>query len=795
LCNNIIKTEMWSAGKTFGRLASLILGGLLLVFSACSNGLAAATSVSDYPAPPFYPPAGHPRVYFLPKDIPLLLSNTTKAQNAKAWQAQLKNLSSGTDGRLHRPSDENQSNADSAVLAIIESYAFDYALRGNQDSGHKAIAGMQNYIKTVVFPKTDYDNAGQTVFTIGAVYDWCYPLLTAEDREAFYQAVIHFAGYMEVGWPPVKQGNVVGHGPEGQIMRDLMSAGIAMYDEHPEIYKIVAGRFFSRIVENQKFRYPAHMHAQGSHYVNYRGQWEMLATWIFGRMGLPEVLGPDQRYFMYWSLYARRPDGQMLRDGDTHINNEPLGTYYTEPARTFFLAANYFNDPYYKNEAMRELRGLAPTRPYKNQGLSPVEILVFNNPDLEPRPFDELPLTYYFPSPMGRMIARTGWEDGLKSPSVVCEMKINEWYFGNHQHFDAGAFQIYYRGTLANDSGYYQALINTPHTPQNDGGTGSSSVYDLNYNHLSIAHNVITVFDPNENRGKRANDGGQRTLHEPQEHSDLMNPANGYHIGQILGHGFGPDPKKPDYTYLKGDLAKAYSAKVKAYERSFVFLNLKQAAHPAALVVFDHVVSSDPNFRKAWVLHGLEQPEVMANHVIFKDTRPGYAGKLTLDTLLPDVSDTEITSIGGPGKEGWVNGVNYLALTRPGGNNEGGGWRIEVSPKTARTTDYFLNVLQIGDHTPDVPALPVQRIENATHAGVCVADRVVLFAKARDRLASPVAFRFNGEGRREILVADLKAGNWRIEHDGKPSGTVSVSKDDGLACFQGGAGSYHLSPE
>jgi len=565
-----------------------------------------------------------------------------------------------------------------------------------------------------------------------------------------------------------------------------------MYDEHPEIYQIVAGRFFSRMVETKKFLYSAHMHSQGSHYVNYRGQWEMLATWIFDRMGLPQVFGPDQRYFMYWSLYARRPDGQMLRDGDTHINNEPLGTYYTEPARTFFLAANYFNDPYYKNEAMRELPHLTPTRPSKNQGLSPVEILVFNDPDLEPRPFEELPLTYYFPTPMGRMIARTGWKDGLKSASVVAEMKINEWYFGNHQHFDAGAFQIYYRGTLANDSGYYQSLINTAHTTKNDGGSGSSSVYDLNYNHLSIAHNVMTVIDPGEKNGSRANDGGQRTRREPYEHSDLMDPASGYHICQVLGHGFGPDGKTPDYTYLKGDLTKAYSAKIRAYERSFVFLNLKQTGHPAALIVFDRVVSLNPTFRKAWLLHGLEQPEISANQVVFKDTRPGYAGKLTVDTLLPDVTDTVITSIGGPGKEGWVDGTNYLALTRPGGNNEGGGWRIEVSPKTARETDYFLNVLQIGDHTPDVPALPVQRIETDTHAGVGVADRVVLFAKAHDRLASPVAFSLNGDGRCEILVADLKAGTWAITRNGQPNGTVTVSSEDGLAFFAGEAGSYRL---
>ncbi len=772
----------------------LLVCVLWLVADICSTGLAAEPKVSDYPAPPFYLPAGHPRVYFTTKELPRLLANTAKEQNSQAWQAQLQNLSKGTDGLLPKPADGKGINADSSVLAIIESHAFDFALRGNRVNGRKSIAAMRNYIKTAVFPTTDYDNAGQTVFTIGAVYDWCYPLLTAEDREIFYQAVIHFAGLMEVGWPPVKQGNVVGHGPEGQILRDLMSAGIAMFDEHPEIYKMVAGRFFSRMVETKKFLYLAHMHSQGSHYVNYRGQWEMLATWIFDRMGLPQVFGPDQHYFMYWTLYARRADGQVLRDGDTHINNNRLGTYYVEPARTFFLAANYFNDPYYKNEAMRELSGLAPTHSSKNQALNPVEILVFNHPELAPRPFDELPLSHYFPPPMGRMIARTDWELGLKSPAVVAEMKINEWNFGNHQHLDAGAFQIYYRGTLANDSGYYQAKIITAKTQGNDGGTGYGSDYDFNYNKRSIAHNVVTIFDPAEKFGSRANDGGQQFRLEPKEHSDLMNPANGHRISRVLGHGFGPDANQPDYTYLKGDLTKAYSEKIKAYERSFVFLNLKQADHPAALIVFDRVVSSNPGFRKTWLLHGLEPPEIKGNHAVFKDTRPGYTGKLTVDTLLPEASDTTITSIGGPGKEGWVDGTNYLALLRPEGNNEGGGWRIEVSPKTARETDCFLNVLQVGDHTPDVPALAVERIESGTHAGLRLADRVVLFAKARDRSSSPISFSFAGGGKPGILVADLKAGSWSIERNGKPSGTVTVSSEEGVAYFQGEAGSYRLSP-
>ena len=777
--------------------------GILLISSGLSLlGASAEKATKSYPPPPFLPPAGHPRVYFAAKDLPRLRENALKPQNAKAWEKHQGNLSAGTDGVLPAALKKEEGNMSSELLAIIESCAFEYALHGDAVQGRKAVAALRNYVRTVVYPTKDYNNTGQTVYTIAVTYDWCYPLLSSEDKDYLYQAALRTAALMEIGWPPIKQGNITGHGPEGQLLRDIMCMAIAMYDEHPELYKIAAGRFFSTMIESKLFMYAAHAHHQGCHYANYRGQWEMLCTWIFDRLGRPMVFGPDQQYLMYWSLYARRADGQLLRDGDQHMNNEEPGSYFSSPGRTMFVESNYFKDPYLKTEALRCVPDFAPTKSFRNQALNSTEILVFNDPDLAPRALSELPLTHYYPYPKGGMIARTGWEDGLRSPSVVAEFKINEWNWANHQHLDHGGFQIYYRGALANDSGYYQAAVNKVDEGANDGNSGYGSLYDVNYNKRSIAHNVMTVFDPNEvfdsKRWRKLavnNDGGQRFPNqwiEPQEHADFIDPANGYHVAKVLGQGFGPDAKTPDYSYLKGDLSKAYSAKIKAYERSFVFLNLRQADHPAALVVFDRVVSSDKTFRKAWLLHGLEQPSIQGNRTIFKDTRPGYTGKLTVDTLLPTPENTVITPVGGPGREFFVNGVNYPALLRPDCINEGGGWRIEVSPKTARETDYFLHVLQVGDQAPDLAPLPVEKIETVSHAGVCVADRVVLFSKTRDRLANPIDFQFSGAGDFKILVADLQAGTWTIECESRVVGTAGASVEEGAVVFKGPAGHYRL---
>ena len=59
-----------------------------------------------------------------------------------------------------------------------------------------------------------------------------------------------------------------------------------------------------------------------------------------------------------------------------------------------------------------------------------------------------------------------------------------------------------------------------------------------------------------------------------------------YTVGKVLAHGFGSDAQAPDYSYLKGDITRAYTRKVKEAKRSFVFLNLKSETVPAALIVY-----------------------------------------------------------------------------------------------------------------------------------------------------------------------------------------------------------------
>jgi hypothetical protein len=97
------------------------------------------------------------------------------------------------------------------------------------------------------------------------IYDWLYPLLTPEQRQAYISEFVRLAKTQECGYPPTGQGSVVGHGSEAAIMRDMISACIAIYDEFPDMYEVSAGRFFRVAAKGQSaFR---HDRASGSRWL------------------------------------------------------------------------------------------------------------------------------------------------------------------------------------------------------------------------------------------------------------------------------------------------------------------------------------------------------------------------------------------------------------------------------------------------------------------------------------------------------------------------------------------------
>jgi hypothetical protein len=467
----------------------------------------------------------------------------------------------------------------------------------------------------------------------------------------------------------------------------------------------------------------------------------------------------------------------MSQGDTTKLAFYPPGTYAAFQKLTYLMSASYYKNSYFKEEHFRQFPKLSDTS-------APIYKMLFSDPDLPRKPISELPLSRYFGSPFGQMIARTGWDDGIhladkSSPVAVALMKVGEYNFGNHDHRDAGSFQLYYKGSLAIDSGLYAG----------DGKYGGP--HQANYSKATIAHNCILVFDPDDQSIKKKNDGGQRFVPEAKNLDDLL--RNGFETGKVLGQQFGPDPIEPDYTYLKGDITSAYSAKVKLYIRSFVFLNFKNKEHPAALIVFDKVVSSNKDFRKYWLLHSIEEPSVNGNVTTIRRSTDGYNGEMTNYCLLPEPDNLIIEKVGGPGHEFDVFGTNYPNKTTEKVDvKEQGAWRIQASPREAKETDWFLNVMQVQDIGGLQPLTPA-KLESDQMAGVKIFDRVVLFSKSGERLKDTVSLQATGEeANLKFLVCDLMEGKWEVKKDSKTS-SYTASKEGGAINFDGTAGSYTLT--
>lgn len=697
------------------------------------------------------PPAEHPRLFLRSRDIGDLRRRLVHPVLKPVWDD------------LQRLARENTEN-------MIQVDALRYLLNRDPELGRRTIESALDTIQRVVFPKSKGITrpVGRMMVAGALVYDWCYELLTEDQKQAFIEQFVRLGERLECHYPPTGQGAVTGHGSEWMMMRDLLSAGIAIYDEFPEMYRLTATRIFREHIPARNFWYKGHAFHQGSAYAETRCSSELYPLWIFDRLGAGNVYDPSQQFMPYLWIYMRRPDGRLLRAGDGH----GYRTYLRS-----LLNASYYGDGYVLSDYLKRA-GI--------HGMSKMYELLWRDPDLEPLPISDLPLTRYFGSPYGWMVARTGWDQN----AALCAMNVNVYNFTNHQHLDAGAFQIYYKGPLAMETGLYSGTHGAYSSPHN-----------ANYYKRTIAHNCMLIYDPDEKFistkfwGATRNDGGQRQPNgwsEPKTLEDLL--TKGYRTGEVEGHWFGPDGREPAFSYLKGDITQAYSNKVKEVKRAFVFINFSGGDVSAALVVFDRVVSSNPSFKKYWLLHTQEEPVVTGNQTrVELTTRPNWRGGMINTTLLPEASNAEISTVGGPGKEFWVFGENFPnEPTSPLPDFGLGRWRMELSPRIAATTDLFLNLMQVMEMGRGEP-LAVEKIENDQLVGIKIADRVVLFSKSGRRCDRGVEFSHSGPGDYKYLVTDLAAGNWQVRRDGRiVAPAVEASEDAGILFFSGPAGEYEL---
>lgn len=725
------------------------------------------------------PPQEHPRLYLRKDHVSELNARKNNSVLKKVW-GELQALTiDRTPEEIPETKNLNYYFDPKGLAARVELMAMDYLINKNESVGREAITLTIDTLERAEYPViSDISRAiGRLMVTGAIVYDWCYDLLTENEKTRFVNAFIKEAKKLECGYPPTKQSSVVGHASEWMIMRDLLSVSIAIYDEYPEMYNLTAGRFFKELLPVRNWLYDAHAYHQGMGYLNVRFGNELIALWILDRMGAGNVFNPEQEYVLYEAIYKRRPDNQVLLSGDITQSRKSVRAY----PLVSLLAGSYYQNPYLNYEYQKKAR--------VDNHLKIFEFL-WRDTNLTSKAPTDLPLTKYFGSPLGWMIARTSWDKNC----VIAEMKVNEYNFVNHQHNDAGSFQIYYKGPLAIDAGIYQGSSG-----------GYNSPHNKNFYKRTIAHNSLLIFDPDEkfpshNYGGSdktdfvVNDGGQRLPGNGWSAPDNLNDmlTGNFRTGTVLATKFGKDAVTPDFSYLKGDITQAYSGKVKEVKRSFVFLNMHDSDIPAAFIVYDKVVSSDPQFKKYWLLHSIEEPQISGNKVQIKRTLNGDTGMLTNTVLLPESDNAEIAKIGGDGKEFWVFGKNYPNEPASGVDeaNERGAWRIEVSPKTEASEDYFLNFMQVSNNN-QTNLHDAQIIQNEKIVGVHFADRITTFSKDTSPIKDSFTLTVSGNDTYKILVTDIYASQWKIYKDNEVYiQNTDVAEGDGTIYFEGLAGEY-----
>ncbi len=731
------------------------------------------TLPDDYPKPSVTPPPSHPMLMFTADDLETIKKNMESDEHKAAVEEFNHWKSQETDGIL--PDKPNATNYDVKPLAIIEAKAFDYALTGNVEQAKKAITAMKNYADTCTYTGIlDYSREmGHVIFTLSEVYDWCYPVLTDEDKKELFKKGVALTAQTEMQFPPKAMGSVSGHGGEMQFMRDILALAIATSTEQRSFYDYVVGRLYSDFVPPRNYWFASQTHHQGNAYgLSTRFVPEIWAEWLINRMSGTSLFTPDMKGVAYRALYVRRPDGQLLREGDDFNEDSPKNLYANTIANTLFYVANYYKDPVLKREFLKD--GGVDNFVYDAWSRTGVQFLIFNDPTIGTEKKETLPLTKYFGSPQGSMIARTGWNMGMDSPDVLAYMKIGELWGANHNHLDAGNFQIYYKGILASESGKY---------------AGYGSEHDMQYHKASIAHNTLLIGSDSDPIGHQRTPGGEAV------NFDVWMAEDNYVTGEVIGHEFGPQIQAPEYSYLAGDIAKAYTDNVKEALRSMLFMPLDNDEHPAAFIVFDKVETDKAGYKKSFMLHVQEEPSVSGNVSTIVRKEDGYNGKLVNQTLLPKEAKVEI--IGGDGKEFMVGDKNIAwtddMKTAKETAQESGWGRIEISPSNTKETDYFLNVMYVGDADKNDDVVSAELIETDKFVGAKIFNRVAMFGKDKARTKDKVEFTVSGDGEYKVNVAGLYEGTWSVKVNGQDMGNQISSKDGGIIYFTAPAGSYELT--
>ena len=790
------------------------------------------------------PKEGHPRIYITDDTLPAFQEKVKDSRYTSYVNSLIKNGASVDAASYDRSGVVNGSLNSLSISLRSRSLLY---LAGIKDEtyGRETIDRAMTYARTLVY-NTDSSGVarslGNSIWALAIVYDWHYDLLTDAEKEFFIGRMKYLCSYLECGYP-IDHRVTFGHGCEYMIYRDMMAAGAAVFDEDKAIWAD-ADAWFAKSAAYRREITPSGNYPEGTFYGDIRTASEYYAMFLLKPWGIPdaELFGEkfDEKMLKY--LYLRMTDGELLFDGELNYRVD-MEYYYRTWDSAMFNALLYPESDYYESMLGEALRGqVAWPENYDFWVLLFGDIAAVDNTKAE---FDTLPLSWMGSYPFTHVIARTGWAIGIDAPTVISFVKGREIAAEFHMKPDNGSFQIYYKGILAANS-------------QGDNDGFLVNAQDRNYSRRTISANCVTITDPNEiffynyysgnDWMVLQNDGGQsldffRTTGRQETVEELIEDTG--LLAQTQGKYNGPNTQTPIFTYLKSDLTSSYAGtlvhkqsgktlkevladngytelipegategtmidktlmnsiyftdfelerKVDSYKRATVFINTNNKDYPGAFICYDYVDAREASFEKKWLIHGLDDMMVEGNVITIVKDDAFYNGKLVNVTMLPGNADIEL--IGGEGKEGCFNGVNYYTKRSYDYYLYKSRWRAEVSPSNEQDTDIFLNAMYVTDADGNLPQLPMYQETTDVFVGATVLDNLVMFSKN----ALPVengftlTVRDNSDGQTmHCLITDVAAGVWTVIGGGRTQ-NVAVHAEENSLYFEGLPGEYTITP-
>ncbi len=791
---------------------------------------------SPYNPPPVYPKREHPRIFLtndkIPRILEIMKNPMYEPMVAEFWrQANMTEDEKGNsviDGfpvvEFENPTGRYKNEYGSGnfyrysveYVSVAQNKAFAYLLTGMKSYGYEAIISLKNMMLTLIMSNADgsgYSSSGpgHLIMALGKIYDWCHELLTEDDKRQLIAGVTNVLIDTELnafnserfwmGFPPRPDTNPVsGWGTGTQFLHAYILISVAIYDDFPDWWEYVGGRYFQEFLPVIKIHNKSGWVTQGTACY---GPGKFYDGIISGRiLQIAADFVPhteeDVKLAPYFLLHHIMPrtnryfptgDGLKLARGIVvdYSHLPDVLAMYPDSVMTGYLYSLTDN----LNSAHNA---------WRHYDLPICKLLAymayFAEPDFDF--YNKLDKIGYFAAPAAVTVARDKWND---DNGAAAYMKIGTFTMSNHDNFDHGTFQIYYKGLLAGVSGEY--------------GNYGTCVHRY-WLQATISHNGILVFNPafatntpeykEDHLPKRVANGAQYYYSGSQKRREEAKSIEAltsgeYEMGEVTAHaeGYTKDGAS-DYAYLAGNIAKAYDKETVNYlERRMLTVFTGDEKYPMLFFTFDTVDATDPSFEKTYIIHTVKEPEI-DEESLSADIREGD-GRMYVTSLF---GAERLEKIGGVGKAYWINdycdtdgnyveGKNLVDFRTPSDRGNVLWGRIQYRSDKTESVTQMLTAMFVTDaensETPPFERFETEEAYGAQWGGICA-----VFLKSRERFGKAFSFKAEGTAKARCYITGIKEGEWQVLSGGKQIANISVTKDGGFARFDAPAGEITLLP-